>query len=218
MFHENYSADLDKHFEVMAFRPAANQFACILQDVTERKQSEAKIRNLAFFDQLTGLPNRSSLKERLAQLLTLAERNRNRLALMVIDLDNFKAINDTLGHLTGDRLLADVAHRLGQCVRHSDLVARLGGDEFVIVLSEIDQPADAAHVAEKVVAAVSAPYRIDGQELHSSPSIGICLYPDDSTEADELLKKADVAMYQAKASGKANFQFFKEAFQLAVER
>ena len=218
VFHENYSADLDKHFEVMAFRPAANQFACILQDVTERKQSEAKIRNLAFFDQLTGLPNRSSLKERLAQLLTLAERNRNRLALMVIDLDNFKAINDTLGHLTGDRLLADVAHRLGQCVRHSDLVARLGGDEFVIVLSEIDQPADAAHVAEKVVAAVSAPYRIDGQELHSSPSIGICLYPDDSTEADELLKKADVAMYQAKASGKANFQFFKEAFQLAVER
>lgn len=217
-FYENYSADLDKHFEVMAFRPATNQFATILQDITERKHSEAKIRNLAFFDQLTGLPNRTSLKERLAQTLAIAQRNRTRLALMVIDLDNFKAINDTLGHLVGDKVLAEVAHRLSQCVRHSDLVVRLGGDEFVIVLSEIDQPADAAHVADKVVATVSEPYQIGEKELHSSPSIGICLYPDDSTEADELLKKADVAMYQAKANGKASFQFFKEAFQLAVER
>lgn len=218
VFEENYSADLDKHFEVMAFRPAENQFACIIQDITERKQSEARIRNLAYFDQLTGLPNRASLKERLAQALALAERNRTRLALMVIDLDNFKVINDTLGHLTGDQLLTEVAHRLSQCVRHSDLVARLGGDEFVVVLSEIDQPDDAANVADKLLSAVSEPYRIGGKELHSSPSIGICLYPDDSTEADELLQKADVAMYQAKSSGRANFQFFKEAFQLAVER
>ncbi len=218
VFYENYSADLDKHFDVMAFRAAANQFACIIQDITERKHSEEKIKNLAFFDQLTGLPNRASLTERLAQALSIAERNRTRLALMVIDLDNFKAINDTLGHLMGDKLLAEVACRLTQCVRHSDLVARLGGDEFVVVLSEIDQPTDAANVADKLVATVSEPYQIGGKELHSSPSIGICLYPDDSTEADEILKKADVAMYQAKASGKANFQFFKEAFQLEVER
>lgn len=218
VFYENYSSDIDKYFEVMAFRPTANQFACIIQDITERKHSEEKIKNLAFFDQLTGLPNRASLTERLAQALAIAERNRTRLALMVIDLDNFKTINDTLGHLVGDKLLAEVACRLNQCVRHSDLVARLGGDEFVVVLSEIDQPTDAANVADKLVVTVSEPYQIAEKELHSSPSIGICLYPDDSTEADELLKKADVAMYQAKASGKANFQFFKEAFQLAVER
>ncbi len=218
VFFEKHSDVIDKHFEVMAFRPAPGQFACIIQDVTERKRSEATIRNLAFFDQLTGLPNRASLKERLGQSLASAERHRNRAAIMVIDLDNFKAINDTLGHPTGDKLLAEVARRLEACVRHSDLVARLGGDEFVVVLPEIEQPADAATVGDKIVTSVSAPYHIDGQELRTSPSIGICLYPDDSSTPEDLLKKADVAMYQAKAGGKCAYQFFRLDFQQAVER
>ncbi len=126
-FFENYSEDLDKYFEVMVYCPSPRQFACVFQDVTERKRAELTIKHLAFSDQLTGLPNRASLHERLIQALAAAERNRTRLAVMVIDLDNFKAINDTLGHSAGDKLLALVAQRLSACVRHSDLVARLGG-------------------------------------------------------------------------------------------
>lgn len=218
VFYENYSAAVGKFFEVAAYRPAPGQFACVVQDITQRKQAEARISDLAFFDQLTRLHNRASLTEHLAQALAQAGRNRSHLAVMLIDLDNFKAINDTLGHAVGDRLLSEVARRLLQCVRQSDLVARLGGDEFIIVLPDIAQPADAANVAAKVVAEIAQTYALDGHELRSSTSIGICLYPEDATEVDDLLKKADVAMYQAKASGKANFQFFKPEFQLAAER
>ena len=187
-------------------------------DITERKKAEEKIAALAFFDSLTGLPNRYSLHERLAQSLGLAGRNEKQLALMLIDLDNFKTINDTLGHQVGDQLLMQVAQRLTGSVRQSDLVARLGGDEFVVVLPDIDSPADAAHVADKILSAVSEPYLIEGQELRSSPSIGICLYPDDASEAQDLIKKADAAMYHAKARGKRNYQFFKEEIQTAATR
>jgi diguanylate cyclase (GGDEF)-like protein/PAS domain S-box-containing protein len=186
-------------------------------DITERKQAEERIKELAFLDQLTGLPNRYSLNERLALALGMAERNRQQLAVMLIDLDNFKAVNDTLGHATGDELLIEVAWRLSHCVRHSDLVARLGGDEFVIVLPELDQPIDAANVAEKILTALAAPCEVNGHTLRTTPSIGICLYPDDTTNGQDLLKHADVAMYHAKSNGKANYQFFQEAFQIAAE-
>lgn len=143
-------------------------------DISERKASEERIRHLAYHDPLTNLPNRFSLNERLAQALGSARRNDRRLALLLIDLDNFKIINDTLGHQAGDQLLIQVAERLGKAVRDSDVVARLGGDEFVVVLLDVDSPSDAAYVADKIVRSVGQPYRIGEQELRTSPSIGIC--------------------------------------------
>jgi len=185
-------------------------------DITERKKAEEKIEALAFNDQLTGLANRFSLNERLSQVLGLAARNGKQVALLMIDLDNFKTINDTLGHQIGDLLLIELAQRLGKTVRQSDLVARLGGDEFVVVLSDLDSPADAAHVADKILSVVAKPYTLDGNELRSSASIGICLYPDDAEESADLMQKADAAMYHAKASGRGNYQFFKAEIQLAA--
>ena len=185
-------------------------------DITERKASEEKVRHLAHHDALTGLPNRFSLQERLAQALSFARRNRKSLALMLIDLDNFKIINDSLGHQMGDKLLVQVAQRLQQAVRASDIVARLGGDEFVVVLPDMDAAADAVHVAEKILASVAQPYPTEGHELRTSPSIGICLYPEDANECDDLMKKADVAMYHAKAQGRRNYQFFTAEMQLVA--
>ena len=185
-------------------------------DITESKKAEEKIKELAFFDVLTGLPNRVTLHEQLAQVLRLAGRSKSQFALMLIDLDNFKAINDTLGHQAGDELLIRVAERLCASVRQSDLVTRLGGDEFVIVLPNITGPADVAHVAQKVVLAISEPYQIAGKDMRTSPSIGICLYPGDASDGEDMIKKADVAMYHAKSCGRGNYQFFKEDIQAAA--
>jgi diguanylate cyclase (GGDEF)-like protein/PAS domain S-box-containing protein len=185
-------------------------------DISERKTSEARVRHLAYHDSLTGLANRFYLLENLSLALELAKRNKKRLAIILLDLDNFKIINDTLGHPTGDHLLIQVAQRLSLSVRHSDFVARLGGDEFVIMLCDVDSSTDVAHTAEKILTRLSEPYHINGQELHTSPSIGICLFPDDATEDQDLIKKADVAMYHAKASGRANYQFFNEDMQRAA--
>ncbi|MBI5922085.1 MAG: EAL domain-containing protein [Betaproteobacteria bacterium] len=187
-------------------------------DISARKASEEKMRHLANHDPLTGLLNRFSLHERLAHALSFCKRSNRQLALMLIDLDRFKIINDTLGHQVGDKLLVQVAHRLREAVRESDIVARLGGDEFVVVLAEIDTPADAANVAAKIAKSISAVYFIDGTEQRSSPSIGICIYPDDASEANDLLKKADVAMYHAKSLGRGNYQFFTEEMQVAATR
>ncbi|HJV93446.1 MAG TPA: PAS domain S-box protein, partial [Azonexus sp.] len=187
-------------------------------DITERKKAEEKIQALAFNDQLTGLANRFSLNERLVQALALAGRSGKQVALLMIDLDNFKTINDTLGHQIGDRLLMEVARRLAAAIRQTDLVARLGGDEFIVVLSEIDSPADAAYVADKILTVLAASYAIDGNELRTNASIGICLYPDDAGESQDLIKKADVAMYHAKSRGRGNYQFFKDEIQQAAVR
>ena len=185
-------------------------------DITERKAADEKTRQLAYHDPLTVLPNRLAFNERLIQALSLSKRNEKQMALMLIDLDNFKNINDTLGHPIGDQLLVQVAERLSSCVRQSDMVARLGGDEFVIMLPEIDSPSDAAHVADKILNLVSKPYLINENELHTSPSIGICLYPDDATDEQDLIKKADVAMYHVKSEGRRNYQFFNERMQQAT--
>lgn len=196
----------------------------ILADITERKQAEERMRHIAQHDALTGLPNRLSLLMRLAQLLPDARRHQWTLAVMFLDLDRFKIINDTLGHQVGDELLREVACRLSSVVRETDFVARLGGDEFVVILPDITTPSDAAIVANKIIAALSTPIEAEGHELHTSPSIGISLFPDDGPDGDTILKNADTAMYHAKAAGRNNYQFFAEemnrvtADRLNIER
>ena len=187
---------------------AAANYIWILADITERRQAEERMRHIAQHDALTGLPNRLALLIRLAQLLPEARRHQWLLGVMFIDLDRFKIINDTLGHQVGDELLREVACRLSAVVRETDYVARLGGDEFVIILPAIAMPADAAIVANKIIAALSSPIQVDGHELHTSPSIGISIFPDDGPDGDSILKNADTAMYHAKAAGRNNFQFF----------
>ena len=177
-------------------------------DISERKAAEQRIEHLAHHDSLTGLFNRYNLEIRLSQALLLARREENRLAVMFIDLDRFKVINDTLGHHTGDLLLIEVARRLQGCVRESDIVARQGGDEFVVVLPGLSSPDDASPVAAKILHRLGEPYDIDGERLHSSPSIGISIYPDDGEDAETLMKNADTAMYHAKERGRNNMQYF----------
>lgn len=178
------------------------------ENITDRRAAEDNMRYLAHHDALTGLPNRFSLYERMDQLIAFARRFETSVAVMLIDLDGFKAINDTFGHNSGDQLLVQVAKRLQQFVRESDIVARLGGDEFVVVLSGVGNTGDVAMVAGKIVEQVSAPYTAAGNELRTSPSIGICFYPGHGADTSELLKYADIAMYHAKAAGKGNFQFY----------
>jgi diguanylate cyclase (GGDEF)-like protein/PAS domain S-box-containing protein len=187
-------------------------------DITERKAAEDRVRHLAHYDSLTDLPNRFNLNERLGYALGFSRRHGKRLALMLIDLDRFKVINDTLGHDVGDQLLIQVARRLSDAVGVGDFVARIGGDEFVVVLPGIDVGEEAAQVADKIVRVVSQPYVINGREQRTSPSIGICVFPDDAREISDLIKNADVAMYHAKANGRRNFQFFKEEMNVVANR
>jgi diguanylate cyclase (GGDEF)-like protein len=165
--------------------------------------------HLAQHDFLTDLPNRALLTDKLSQAIGLARRHRKRVALLFVDLDGFKNINDSLGHAIGDQLLRSVAVRLGTCVRGTDTVFRQGGDEFVILLTEIEQPQDAAHVAENLHAVFAVPHQIDGNELRVSLSIGISVYPDDGINGDIVMQNADTAMFHAKASGRDNYQFFR---------
>ena len=191
-------------------------FVAIFTDISERKRAEADIQHLAHHDALTGLANRFSLYARLEQSIADAKRNRQSLAVLFLDLDRFKNVNDSLGHHVGDALLVEVGRRLLASVREADTVARLGGDEFVIVLQGISDPAAAAHVTGGLLAGLSAPYMIDGVELHAIPSIGISLYPDDSNTPTGLLRNADAAMYHAKALGRGNYQFFTEELNRAA--
>ncbi len=177
-------------------------------DITERKAAEAHIRFLAEHDGLTRLPNRMLFQDRLKQAIAHAARKQERLALMFLDLDHFKDINDTLGHTIGDKLLLAVAERLTENVREGDTVSRQGGDEFIILLPGIENPGDATLVAEKLLETVRQPYHFDSQVLNISFSIGISLYPDDSRDMDELRRKADAAMYQAKQGGRNTYRFF----------
>jgi diguanylate cyclase (GGDEF)-like protein len=159
-------------------------------------------------DFLTGLPNRALLTDRLAQSITLAKRHGTRVALMYLDLDNFKDINDLHGHPVGDQVLQSVAKRLEGCIRHSDTVSRQGGDEFVVLLSEIQAAHDADHAAEKLIKVMAEPHLIEGHRLNVTLSIGVSLYPDDGTDAEAIIKNADTAMYHAKRNGRNSYQRF----------
>jgi diguanylate cyclase (GGDEF)-like protein/PAS domain S-box-containing protein len=185
-------------------------------DISERKANEARIDYLAHHDALTGLINRYNLENRLSQALLSAQRDRENIAVMFIDMDRFKTINDTLGHHVGDQLLVEVARRLKESVRESDIVARLGGDEFVVALTGMTADTDAAPVAEKILRALGQPYLIDSSDLHSSPSIGIAVYPDDGEDGATLMRNADTAMYHAKERGRNNIQFFTAALNAAA--
>ena len=165
---------------------------------------------LAHYDSLTGLANRVLFRERLDYSLARAQRNQKQVALLFIDLDRFKHINDTLGHDFGDELLVNVSYRIQSCTRKEDTIARLGGDEFVMILENIKTVNDASLVANKIINVLSKPTKIKDQELYITPSIGITVYPDDSTDANELLKYADSAMYSAKEHGRNRFQYFTE--------
>ncbi|HWU84417.1 MAG TPA: diguanylate cyclase [Rhodocyclaceae bacterium] len=180
----------------------------VFRDVTAARENAQRMLYQAQHDFLTGLPNRELLSERLSQAIGLARRRGTQVALMFIDLDYFKNVNDTLGHSIGDSLLESVARRLVGCVRTTDTVARQGGDEFVVLLSEIETRRDAANVAEKILESFTLPHAIDTHTLHVTLSIGISLYPDDGTTADLLLHNADVAMYGAKGSGRNGCLFF----------
>lgn len=190
----------------------------VVRDITARKAAQAHIEFLALHDALTQLPNRAYLMERLDGVLALARRKQHQAAVLFLDLDKFKNVNDSLGHHVGDGLLREVAGRIVATVRDSDVVARLGGDEFVIVLSDISSSDDAAAVAAKLIEAISTEYQLDRHQVNVSPSIGISVFPTDGATTDELVRHADAAMYHAKESGRANYQFFTpRMFERAFE-
>ncbi|MCE1225700.1 MAG: EAL domain-containing protein [Geobacteraceae bacterium] len=178
------------------------------RDITDRKKAEKEILQLAHYDTLTGLPNRSLLHDRLSQAISLSSRNGSSLAVLFLDLDRFKHVNDAFGHQIGDLLLQEVSRRLNSCVRATDTVARIGGDEFVLILNSLVKCSQAGSVASKIVNAMSHPFQLGGHELYSGVSIGVALFPSDGTDVDTLLKHADIAMYQAKECGRGTFKFF----------
>lgn len=191
----------------------------VLRDITERKQSEQRMVYLAQYDMLTGLPNRSLFRDRLNHALTRTARNEGQIALMFLDLDHFKHINDALGHAAGDLVLKGAAERLVLCLRDGDTVARLGGDEFTILLEEVSDTADIDGVARKILEAFAQPFFVEGRELFISTSIGVALCSDGRDDIDNLIKKADVAMYQAKYRGRNNYQLYNAAmYTPALER
>ncbi|MHB1143373.1 MAG: putative bifunctional diguanylate cyclase/phosphodiesterase [Thiobacillus sp.] len=191
-------------------------FIGIMRDITERKAAEAKILHLANYDALTGLPNRNLAQDRIQQAIARAQRSGTQFAVMFIDLDHFKTINDSLGHNVGDALLQMVAGRILACLREEDTVGRQGGDEFIVLLGSLNSPKDAAVVAHKILHALSAPCSINERELHTSASIGIAIYPEDGRGAEALLKNSDTAMYHAKESGRSNCQFFAHEMNVAA--
>lgn len=194
-------------------------YISVSSDISVIKQAEERLNHLAHHDALTGLPNRLFYRVSLEKSLEQAKRHQRRLALLFLDLDRFKAINDTLGHAAGDRLLQEISARLRHCVRGEDLVARLGGDEFTVILEEISHVEDAAHLAEKIIDAVIQPITLEDKEMVVSTSIGVSLYPDDADNAEDLSKAADAAMYLAKEQGRNTFRFYTaEINTQAIER
>jgi diguanylate cyclase (GGDEF)-like protein/PAS domain S-box-containing protein len=234
--HKHYDTEGNERIVEVAAAPvwdAEGKLYAIVEhahDITERKRYESlfreereRLRHLAHHDPLTGLPNRLLFQDRLAQALVKAHRTDTQLAVLFLDVDRFKGINDTLGHMVGDQVLKAIAQRLRKCMREEDTVARLGGDEFTILLEGLEHPEAAAKVAWKVLEGLRRPFTIGSHEFHIEASIGISLYPDNGPDLDSLIKHADAAMYLAKEQGRGNYQFFSEALnertrrQLALE-
>ena len=188
-------------------------FRGIVRDVTERKQIEQQLNHIATHDTLTGLPNRMLFIDRLGVALAQSKRNRHKLAVMMLDLDNFKNVNDTLGHMVGDQLLKEVGYRLSGLLRQNDTVARLGGDEFIVLLSDLERMEDVIRVAEIILKAFKQLFVCGNHKLTSSTSIGIAVYPDDGNDIDSLLKNSDMAMYFVKMHGRNNYKFFADIDQ-----
>jgi diguanylate cyclase (GGDEF)-like protein/PAS domain S-box-containing protein len=191
----------------------------VFRDVTSHRMQEKKMAHLAQHDFLTDLPNRVLLDDRIIQAIAIAERNKKNIALLFLDLDNFKYINDSLGHPIGDDLLKSVAQRLVSCVRSSDTVCRQGGDEFIVLLADGTKEEEAAITAQKILNVIATVHAIEAHQLFVTTSIGISVYPADGEDAETLLKNADTAMYHAKEDGRNNFQFFRRAMNMrSVER
>ncbi|HHT9115236.1 MAG TPA: diguanylate cyclase domain-containing protein [Candidatus Wunengus californicus] len=188
-------------------------FVAIHQDITDKKQSEAHIHYLAYYDTLTNLPNRSLFCDRLQHELAHAHRNERMLAVMFLDLDRFKVINDTLGHTYGDQALKAVAERLKGCVRESDTISRWGGDEFIFIITNITQPQDVVFIAHKIFTEMSSPFQLEERKVYITPTIGIALYPLDASDAENLIKKADTAMYHGKERGRHTFKFYTQDYE-----
>jgi diguanylate cyclase (GGDEF)-like protein/PAS domain S-box-containing protein len=212
---ENRRKDGSKFFVRQTITPIRNahgeisHFIAVLEDISAEKAAEARIEYMAHYDSLTNLPNRALFLDRLHQALVSAKRAGHVFALMFLDLDRFKSVNDTFGHHAGDLLLQQVAVRLRACVRESDTVARLAGDEFIVILPEIAVREDVVSVAEKIIAAFLIPFDLEGHEVNSSTSIGIALFPKNANDEEGMLKRADAAMYAAKEGGRNNFAFFE---------
>jgi len=210
------------YYEVRMMPVKTQEVIALVRDITERKQADDQIAFLAYHDSLTALPNSRLFKDRLAHAISQAQRNKKILAIMFLDLDRFKLINDSMGHSAGDELLKITSQRLIEAVRKTDSVAiqaesggssiaRSGGDEFTILLDDIESRRAIIRIAERIVESIGLPMKLGREEVHISTSIGIAIYPEDGTQAEELLKHADSAMYHAKAQGKNNFQFFADS-------
>ncbi|WP_109489205.1 bifunctional diguanylate cyclase/phosphodiesterase [Occallatibacter savannae] len=216
---EIFWAELSASFAEVEGEPCVISY---IRDVSEAKADEEKIRSLAFYDTLTGLPNRRLLWERLRQALVSSIRSGSKHALLFVDLDGFKSLNDTLGHHIGDLLLQETARRIQNCVREVDTVARLGGDEFVIILEDLSQipeiaAAQARTVGGKILGAIDQPFLLDGRECHTTSSMGITVFGNQNESTNEVLQQADIAMYQAKAAGRNAMFFFAPALQASVD-
>jgi diguanylate cyclase (GGDEF)-like protein/PAS domain S-box-containing protein len=189
----------------------------VFHDVTDRKTAQKRLQHIAYHDTMTGLPNRALFRKKLSKAMTDARFLDRYAAVLFLDLDRFKTINDSLGHGIGDELLIMVAKRLEQCIRDSDVICRMGGDEFTAVLSSISSPENAATVAEKIIESISKPFTVQGHQLRISASIGITIYPDDGEDLDGLLKNADTAMYYAKEQGRNNYQYYNATMSAVAD-
>ncbi|MCE9551243.1 MAG: EAL domain-containing protein [Betaproteobacteria bacterium] len=212
----------DEHLSISTMkneRGEVSYYICVFSDISERKAAEERVAYVVLHDFLTNLPNGLLLQDRLAQAISRAGRENRKVAVMCLDLDHFKAINDMLGHLVGDKLLQEVARRISSVGRVSDTVSRRGGDEFVVILPDLETVDDAAVIAVKLLEAISGLCKIDGNEIEITTSIGISIFPEDGCDGDHLIKYADAAMYHAKKNGRNNYQFFtNELNKLALER